>query len=125
MNTQRRKNQITSNRLFLLYTGMLLGLLTIQTRSYAQPTYNPIAVTGFHHDVIADTGTSVLATTTTMIDGSPFVARHVLYSQTFAANNGLTGGLVDNGTIVSGKRTYQLAPFIGNNALYLSTVWYG
>jgi gliding motility-associated-like protein len=55
-----------------------------------------------------------------MIDGSPFVARHVLYSATFAANNGLTGGLADNGIIVSGTRTYQLAPYIGNNALYLS-----
>lgn len=120
MNTQRSNNQNASNGIFPIYIGMLLGLLIVQTRSYAQPAYNPIAVTGFHHDVIADTGTSVLATTTTMIDGSPFVARHVLYSATFAANNGLTGGLADNGTIVSGNRTYQLAPYIGRNALYLS-----
>jgi gliding motility-associated-like protein len=55
-----------------------------------------------------------------MIDGSSKVARHVLYSTTFAANNNLTGGMVDNGTIVNGKRTYQLAPYIGRNALYLS-----
>jgi gliding motility-associated-like protein len=120
MNTQRSNNQNAGKNSFLLFIGMLLGLLIVQTRSYAQPTYNPIAVTGFHHDIIADTGTSVLATTTTMIDGSPFVARHVLYSASFAANNGLTGGIPDNGTIVSGLRTYQLAPYIGNNALYLS-----
>jgi len=119
MNTQRSNNQNRSS-VFPIYIGMLLGLLIMHGKSYAQPTYNPIAVTGFQHDVIADTGKSVLATTTTMIDGSPFVARHVLYSATFAANNGVTGGMPDNGTIVSGKRTYQLAPYIGKNALYLS-----
>jgi gliding motility-associated-like protein len=130
MNTQRRNNQFVSDSIkkgnavkpgkFFIYAGMLFGLLVLHSASYAQPTYNPIAVTGFHHDIVADTGTSVLATTTTMIDGSPFVARHVLYSTTFAANNGVTGGMPDNGTIVSGKRTYQLAPYIGRNALYLS-----
>lgn len=120
MNTQRSNNQFRKSSIFPIYIGMLLGLLMMHSASYAQPTYNPIAVTGFQHDVIADTGTSVLATTTTMIDGSSQVARHVLYSATFAANNGVTGGLADNGTIVSGKRTYQLAPYIGKNALYLS-----
>lgn len=119
MNTQRSNNQNRSS-VFPIYIGMLLGLLIMHGKSYAQPTYNPIAVTGFQHDVIADTGKSVLATTSTMIDGSPAVARHVLYSATFAANNGVTGGMPDNGTIVSGKRTYQLAPYIGKNALYLS-----
>lgn len=119
MNTQRSNNQIRSSA-YPIYIGLLLGLLIFHSGSYAQTTYIPIAVTGFQHDVIADTGTSVLATTTTMIDGSPAVARHVLYSATFAANNGFTGGLADNGTIVSGKRTYQLAPYIGKNALYLS-----
>lgn len=114
MNTQC----INKTKTFL-FTGMLLGLLLVQTGSYAQ-TYAPIAVTGFQHDIVADTGKSVLATTTTMIDGSPFVARHCLYTAAFAANNGLTGGMVDNGTIVNGKRTYQLAPYIGRNALYLS-----
>lgn len=120
MNTQRSNNQRRKRSIFPIYIGMLLGLLMMHSASYAQPTYNPIAVTGFQHDVIADTGNSVLATTTTMIDGSPFVARHILYSATFAANNGVTGGLPDNGMIVSGKRTYQLAPYIGKNALYLS-----
>jgi gliding motility-associated-like protein len=99
---------------------MLLGLLILQSGSYAQTTYAPIAVTGFQHDVVAEAGTSVLATTSTMIDGSPNVARHVLYTAAFAAANGLTGGMVDNGTIVNGRRTYQLASYAGKNALYLS-----
>jgi gliding motility-associated-like protein len=103
-----------------LYAGMLLGFLIIQHGSYAQTTYAPVSVTGFQHDIVAEAGTSVLATTSTMIDGSPLVARHVLYTAAFATANGLTGGMVDNGTIVNGKRTYQLAPYTGKNALYLS-----
>ena len=102
------------------YAGLLFGLLIIQMVSYAQTTYAPIPVTGFQHDVVAESGTSVLATTTTMIDGSPSVARHVLYAAAFAAANNLTGGMVNNGTIVNGKRTYQLASYAGKNALYLS-----
>ncbi len=130
MNKQRSNNIFLSNssknRNVLnlvkgsLYTSMLLGLLILQSGSYAQTTYAPIAVTGFQHDVVAEAGTSVLATTSTMIDGSPNVARHVLYTAAFATANGLTGGMVDNGTIVNGKRTYQLASYAAKNALYLS-----
>lgn len=130
MNTQCSNNKFLSNSIenryafqgvnVFLYAGLLLGLLIIQNGSYAQTTYAPIPVTGFQHDVVAEAGTSVLATTSTMIDGSPNVARHVLYTAAFAAANGLTGGMVDNGTIVNGKRTYQLASYAGKNALYLS-----
>jgi gliding motility-associated-like protein len=120
MNTQCGNKIFLKRSKAFLYAGMLLGLLILQSSSFAQTTYTPIPVTGFQHDIVADTGKSILATTTTMIDGSSKVARHVLYSTTFAANNNLTGGMVDNGTIVNGKRTYQLAPYIGRNALYLS-----
>lgn len=114
-------NTLRSNKTkAFLFAGMLLSLLVLQISSYAQPTYAPIAVTGYQHDIVAEAGTSILATTTTMIDGSPFVARHVLYTAAFATTNGLTGGMLDNGTIVNGKRTYQLAPYTGRNALYLS-----
>ena len=116
MNTQHQNSRSQNSIRFC----MLLGLLIIKMSSYAQTVYSPIAVTGYHHDVVAETGTSVLATTSTMIDGSPFVMRHVLYSQAFAITNNLTGGMVDNGTIVNGTRTYQLAPYDGKNALYLS-----
>ena len=116
MNTLHRNNLSNNSIRFC----MLLGLLIIKMSSYAQPVYNPIAVTGYHHDVVAETGTSVLATTSTMIDGSPLVMRHVLYTQAFALTNNLTGGMVDNGTIVNGNRTYQMAPYDGRNALYLS-----
>ncbi|HEX6428912.1 MAG TPA: gliding motility-associated C-terminal domain-containing protein [Niastella sp.] len=130
MNTQCSNNKLLSNSIkngkalqgvkVSLYAGLLLGLLIIQNGSYAQTTYAPITVTGYQHDIVAESGTSVLATTSTMIDGSPNVARHVLYTAAFATANGLNGGMVNNGTIVNGRRTYQLASYAGKNALYLS-----
>lgn len=129
MNTQRpeivsssssKHRRALKGRTGSICISLLLGLLIFQSSSYAQTTYTPIPVTGFHHDVVAEAGTSVLATTTTMIDGSPFVARHVVYSEAFATANSLAGGMVDNGTIVNGARTYQLAPYDTVNALYLS-----
>ncbi|THU39273.1 gliding motility-associated C-terminal domain-containing protein [Niastella caeni] len=131
MNTLRSKKIFSNNsskhvrllkgrRRGVLCIGLLLGLLITQSDSHGQTTYTPITVTGFHHDIVAETGTSVLATTTTMIDGSPFVARHVVYTEAFATANSLAGGMVDNGTIVNGTRTYQLASYADKNALYLS-----
>ena len=113
-------NILLCNKKIINNSMLLLGLLIIQSSSYAQPVYSPVTVTGYHHDVVAEAGTSVLTTTSTMIDGSPFVARHILYTAAFATANGLSGGMVNNGTIVNGKRTYQLAPYTGKNALYLS-----
>jgi gliding motility-associated-like protein len=88
--------------------------------------YTPIVVTGFNHDVIAEgTGTSSLATTTKEMDAI-VPSNFVICTQQFAASNSIPSGygLPNNGTIISGTRTYQLAPLgngtgTTNNALYL------
>jgi gliding motility-associated-like protein len=78
----------------------------------------PIALTGFNQDAIAEGGPSSLATTTLEVDGS--FSNRVMYTNAFRTFAGIGGGgLPDNGTIVSGTDTYQLAPFTGNNALYI------
>jgi len=82
---------------------------------YAQ-TYTPVAVTGFNNDVVADTGTSSMAVTTTPLD----LSFNVLYSAAFGVKNVFPGGLPNTGTIVSGIRTYQLAPYTAANGLFLS-----
>lgn len=104
----------------------LLGMLFLLVSSYVHAqTYSPVAVTGFNHDVIADgTGTSSAAVTTKEMDAiTP--SNFVICSKQFATTNNLlpanTYGLADNGTIVTGTRTYQLAPYNGSNALYLLT----
>src|SRR5205085_258624 len=85
--------------------------------------YTPFAVTGFNHDVIAEgTGNSALSTTTKEMDAiTP--SNYVLCSKQFATANAFTPantyGLPDNGIISSGGRTYQMANYTGNNALYL------
>ena len=83
---------------------------------YAQ--FSPIGLGGFNQDVVAESGSSSLASTTSEMDAiSP--SNSVVYSTAFAAANGLTAGLPANGTIVSGADTYQLAPYNGNNVLFV------
>ncbi|UPK72153.1 PKD domain-containing protein [Chitinophaga filiformis] len=93
--------------LLFIHTG--IQLLSAQT-------YTPVPVTGFNADIVAEAGTNAVAVTSTVIDGS----NHILHTQAFAAANGIGGGIINSGTFVSGTRTYQMNPYTGPNALYLS-----
>lgn len=80
--------------------------------------FTPVPVTGFNHDAIAEGAPNSLATTTLEVDGAS--SNKVMYTNAFRTFAGIAGGgLPDNGTIVNGGDTYQLAPFTGNNALYV------
>jgi gliding motility-associated-like protein len=115
-----------------LTIALCLVLLTAGNILYAQPTYQPLAVTGFNQDIVAESGNDALAVTSVPADGS----NHVIYSQNFASINSLTGpwsgvgGLPDNGTISNGvyhwstglttNYNFQLADYSANNDLLLS-----
>jgi gliding motility-associated-like protein len=107
-------------RLNKILSFQLIWLSLIATGLHAQTVYTPVAITGFNQDVVADTGKSSAAATTTMIDGNINIANHVIYSENFASVNGLAGGIYNSGAIVNGASTYQLASYAGKNALYLS-----
>ena len=93
--------------LFLFFSGLVS----------AQP-FTPVSITGLNKDVIAEGGPSSLATTTMALDGGS--SNRVIYSNAFRIFAGIGGGgIVDNGTIVNGTSSYQLAPYTGNNALVL------
>ena len=95
-----------------------LCIAALPVSSYAQ-TYSPVAVTGFNQDVVAESGNSSLTTTTVSLDGVT-VSNKVIYSMTFRTLNGIGGGgIPDNGSIVSGTSTYQLAAYDGNNAFVI------
>lgn len=98
---------------------LLLFLVFISLSSYkVLAQFTPIPVSGFSQDVIAEAGPSSLATTTMEIDAlNP--SNKVMYSVAFASFASITAGLPDNGTIVNGPDTYQLAPYTGNNALFV------
>jgi gliding motility-associated-like protein len=100
-------------------TGLVLfagTLLTVSTNLFAQ--LNPIAVTGFTQDAVAEGPPNSLATTTMQVDGGS--SNKVIYTQAFRAFAGIGGGgIPDNGTLISGADTYQMAPYTGNNALYI------
>jgi gliding motility-associated-like protein len=81
-------------------------------------TFSPISVSGFNQDVIAEGGPSSLATTSIQIDGGS--SNRVIYTSAFRTFAGIGGGgIPDNGTIINGTSTYQMAPYTGNNALLL------
>lgn len=91
-------------------------LLTVSTSLFAQLT--PIAVTGFNQDAVAEGPPNSLATTTLQVDGGS--SNKVMYTQAFRTFAGIGGGgIPDNGTINHGTDVYQLAPYTGNNALYI------
>ena len=104
-----------------LQSGILILLCLLSFSLSAQ--YTPVTITGFNHDVIAEgTGTSSLSITTREMDAiTP--SNFVMCTKQFATANNITPvniyGLPDNGTLISGNKTYQFASFTGNNALYL------
>src|SRR5262245_47892547 len=98
-----------------LYRSIINFILLIPVVVQAQ-TYTPVTVTGFNNDVVAEAGTSSQAVTTTSLD----LSSYVVYTTAFAMANTISGGLPNTGTIVNGTRTYQLAPYTGNNSVFLS-----
>ncbi len=100
------------------WSFILFFVICLQGTIFSQP-FIPIPIGGFNHDVVAETGTSSLTTTTIALD---FVAssNKVMYSNTFRTLNGFGGGgLPDNGTITDAAGSYQLAPYNGSNVLLL------
>jgi gliding motility-associated-like protein len=100
-------------------TSLLFLFLFLLTGNIFGQLYTPVPVTGFNHDVIAESGTSSLTTTTVPLDGVT-VSNKVMYSVAFRTANGFSGGgIADNGTVTDAAGSYQLAPFTGSNALLL------
>jgi len=97
------------------FTLILLTALTGWQSLFAQ-TFVPIPVSGFNADIVAEAGNSALAATSTVIDGS----NHVIHTTAFATANGVSGGITPTGNFVSGTKTWQMAAFNANNALYMA-----
>lgn len=99
----------------IITTCLLMAIAAFTNKPCAQ-TYSPVAITGFNNDVFAEAGTNATTVTSTSLD----LSNYIMYTASFGAANALPGGVANNGTIVNGTRTYQLAPYNGNNILYLS-----
>jgi gliding motility-associated-like protein len=81
--------------------------------------FSPVVINGFNQDVIAESGTSALTTTTMALDAVP-ASNKVMYTLAFRTANGFGGGgIPDNGTITDAAGTYQLAAYNGNNAFLI------
>ncbi len=96
---------------------LFVFMLSMAIPGFSQ--YNPIVISGFNEDVVADAGSSSLATTSIPVDGVT-VSNKVMYSVTFRNQNLFGGGaLPDNGSIINASGSYQLSPYNANNALLL------
>lgn len=99
-----------------VYFIALLWLLLNQLNLSAQ--YVPVPLTGFTQDAIAEAGPNSISTTTQAVDGAS--SNKVMYTAAFRTIAGIGGGgLPDNGLFTTGADSYQLAPYNGNNALYV------
>lgn len=117
MNYNSKNKKKYLSRLFIC-CFLILGNLC----SFAQLTYSPVTVSGFNMDVVAEgTGNSAISVTSTAMD----LSNNIVCSRQFATANNFTPaktyGLPDNGTIVNGLRTYQIAPYTGNEVLNVFT----
>ncbi len=114
-NYSRRVGRLAKLVLFFI---VIISVGAVNNGAYSQ-SFTPVAVTsaGFNADIVAESGTSSAAATSTTID----LQKHVCYSQAFGVANSITGGgLPDNGQVVSGTHTFQMQPYSQNNALYLA-----
>lgn len=118
---------------------LCLVLLSAGDVLYAQPTFNPIPVTGFTQDIVAEAGTGAgsLDAISSTVDGSNHAIYSVSFGSEFQFGGGIAwwsggnwvpypqtgsppGGLPDNGTIASGRYNFQFANYTGNNCLMIS-----
>lgn len=107
-----RKNLLFLQIFFFIFVAFATSKL------YAQP-FTPVAINGFNQDVVAESGTSSLTTTTVSMDGFT-VSNKVMYTSTFRTLNGFGGGgIPDNGVITDASGSYQMADYTGNNALLI------
>ncbi len=99
-----------------VYFMAAIWLLISWPRLSAQ--YAPVPLTGFTQDAVAEAGPNSISTTSMAVDGAS--SNKVMYTAAFRALAGIGGGgLPDNGLFTNGADNYQLAPYTGNNALYV------
>lgn len=98
--------------------AILATILFFVFQESAKAQLNPIALSGFTQDAIAESGPNSISTTTLQVDGAS--SNKIIYTNAFRTFAGIGGGgIPDNGLITNGADNYQLANYTGNNALYI------
>lgn len=98
------------------YLTIISITLLLSISATAQLVPIPINGLSFNYDLIAEGPSSDAASVTSIAIGFDYV----LYDETFKTNHPIitAGGLPANGTIINSSDTWQLKPYVGNNALF-------
>ncbi|MBL7931241.1 MAG: T9SS type A sorting domain-containing protein [Bacteroidia bacterium] len=91
-----------------------LNFLLLVSVSVVRSQITPIAVSNHNYDAVAE-ATTATAHTSGALDGSDYI----LYSQAYGSNFTGALGLPNSGTFSSGNYTFQMAPYTGNNVIFL------
>lgn len=94
------------NIIFFITTLLFISRISAQT-------FVPMPCTGWNIDGVAE-NTTAISTTGGALDASDFV----LYSQNYGLSYPGAAGLPNNGLMVSGSRTYQLASYTTSNTVH-------
>ena len=104
----------------LKWLSVSFFLLIVSTLAVYAQTYQPITVTGFNQDVVANGSGSPAASTTQAVDNNA----DVLYVKGYQCSPNSALGLPINGSFTSSANNsinYQFANYDANNALYLTS----
>jgi putative hemolysin len=117
---------------YFAHALVLFGSLCISSKALAQVTYQPLAVTGYNEDVIADgnrvgTANGVIASTTNTVDRGNGAVKWCFADSSFVNSAGRrpTRALPASGIIHSRTTqglTYQLGPSAGRNSLRIDVL---
>jgi hypothetical protein len=91
------------------HSALPAALCILSSLTVAQP-YQPLGVSGFTFDAVAE-NTPAIGATSSGLDAMGAV----LYNMTYGSTIGSSIGLPNNGLLTSGARAYQLQPYQQNN----------
>ncbi len=97
-----------------LQTLCSAGLLLLFAVPCESQTFNPVTVNGFNTDVVAENSPAINFTDD-ILDGSNYVLYSVDYGNIYSTGTGLP----NNGAVMNGSRSYQLAGYDQPNCMKL------
>jgi gliding motility-associated-like protein len=109
-----------------------LVTMTLASAARAQTVYNPVAVTGYTDDVVADLPGAAQASANNDMDGGAVGNRFCFIASTYRTPAGAipqtslpAAGLVVSQTLATAGLTFQMGPYTGRNSMRINGIGTG